>query len=104
MHRSPRTRRGGCTASDRLRSCRGPGAGGGGGVVGGRRVPPAGPGRPAWGAGAALGGVCAEAWPAVVERPLGAWRLRAADGYTRLANSALATGDPGMAYPAALGL
>ncbi len=69
-----------------------------------RAVPPPVPRRPSWAAVAALEGVCARAWPAMVERQLGAWRLRAADGFTRLANSTLATGDPGMSYPAALGV
>ncbi|GAB2990532.1 GNAT family N-acetyltransferase [Saccharothrix stipae] len=39
---------------------------------------------------------CADAWPALVDRPLGQWRLRAAGGFTGRANSALTTGDPGM--------
>lgn len=38
---------------------------------------------------------CADAWPARTEEPLGAWRLRAAGGFTGRANSALAVGDPG---------
>ncbi|MDT8909452.1 GNAT family N-acetyltransferase [Amycolatopsis sp. PS_44_ISF1] len=46
--------------------------------------------------------VCARAWPPVVERPLGQWRLRWADGFTGRANSALAVGDPGTGVPAAL--
>ncbi len=45
---------------------------------------------------------CADAWPALVERPLGQWRLRAADGFTGRANSALTTGDPGIPVPDAL--
>lgn len=45
---------------------------------------------------------CADAWPAVVDRPLGQWRLRAADGFTGRANSALTCGDPGMPVPDAL--
>jgi ribosomal protein S18 acetylase RimI-like enzyme len=49
-----------------------------------------------------LEGLCADAWPAVVDRPLGAWRLRAAQGYTGRANAGLAIGDPGMPVPAAL--
>lgn len=36
-----------------------------------------------------------DAWPAPVRERLGAWRLRAADGWTGRANSALAVGDPG---------
>ncbi|WP_214407212.1 GNAT family N-acetyltransferase, partial [Pseudonocardia lacus] len=46
--------------------------------------------------------LCADAWPAVVERRLGGWRLRAAGGYTGRANSALTVGDPGMPVAAAL--
>ncbi|SFQ19799.1 Ribosomal protein S18 acetylase RimI [Amycolatopsis arida] len=45
---------------------------------------------------------CADAWPALVDRPLGQWRLRAADGFTGRANSVLAVGDPGRPVPAAL--
>jgi ribosomal protein S18 acetylase RimI-like enzyme len=52
---------------------------------------------------AALERLCADAWPAVLERPLGEWRMRAAGGYTGRANSALAVGDPGMPVPRALG-
>jgi ribosomal protein S18 acetylase RimI-like enzyme len=45
---------------------------------------------------------CADAWPALVDERLGQWRLRAADGFTGRANSALTTGDPGLPMPAAL--
>ncbi|GAA2694206.1 MULTISPECIES: GNAT family N-acetyltransferase [Actinosynnema] len=45
---------------------------------------------------------CAAAWPALVDRPLGGWRLRAAAGFTGRANSALTTGDPGVPLGAAL--
>ncbi|MFC6092110.1 GNAT family N-acetyltransferase [Saccharothrix lopnurensis] len=45
---------------------------------------------------------CADAWPAVVDVPLGQWRLRAAGGFTGRANSALTTGDPGIPVPEAL--
>ncbi|MFE2756717.1 GNAT family N-acetyltransferase [Actinosynnema sp. NPDC059335] len=45
---------------------------------------------------------CADAWPALVDRPLGQWRLRAAGGFTGRANSALTTGDPGVPVPDAL--
>lgn len=38
---------------------------------------------------------CADAWPALVDVPLGQWRLRAAGGFTGRANSAITTGDPG---------
>lgn len=46
--------------------------------------------------------VCTRAWPPLVERPLGGWRLRWAGGFTGRANSALALGDPGMDVPDAL--
>ncbi|MGX7825214.1 GNAT family N-acetyltransferase [Actinokineospora sp. 24-640] len=49
-----------------------------------------------------LEAVCAEAWPPVVQRRLGEWRLRAAGGYTGRANSALALGDPGVPVRTAL--
>ncbi|MCE6994530.1 GNAT family N-acetyltransferase [Saccharothrix sp. S26] len=45
---------------------------------------------------------CADAWPALVDRPLGQWRLRAAGGFTGRANSALTTGDPGIPVADAL--
>lgn len=45
---------------------------------------------------------CADAWPALVDRPLGEWRLRAADGFTGRANSTLAAGDPGLPVDHAL--
>ncbi|MFC0547398.1 GNAT family N-acetyltransferase [Kutzneria chonburiensis] len=45
---------------------------------------------------------CADAWPALVDERLGQWRLRAADGFTGRANSALTTGDPGRPIPEAL--
>lgn len=51
---------------------------------------------------AALEEVCADAWPAVTVERLGQWRLRAADGFTSRANSALAVGDPGLPTAAAL--
>lgn len=44
----------------------------------------------------------ANAWPALVDEPLGQWRLRAAGGFTGRANSALTTGDPGMPLDEAL--
>ncbi|PPK70166.1 GNAT family N-acetyltransferase [Actinokineospora auranticolor] len=46
--------------------------------------------------------VCAAAWPPVVARTLGDWRLRASGGYTGRANSALTNGDPGLPVNAAL--
>ncbi|WP_020498460.1 GNAT family N-acetyltransferase [Sciscionella marina] len=45
---------------------------------------------------------CADMWPAVQERPLGRWRLRAAGGFTGRANTALVLGSPGMPTGAAL--
>jgi ribosomal protein S18 acetylase RimI-like enzyme len=45
---------------------------------------------------------CADAWPAVVDQPLGQWRLRAAGGFTGRANSALTLGDPGVPLADAL--
>jgi N-acetylglutamate synthase len=72
-------------------------------VVAVRAVPPAPPRRAPLAAIVRLEGMCADAWPAQVDRPLGAWRLRAAGGYTGRANGALALGDPGMPVPDALG-
>lgn len=54
---------------------------------------------------------CADAWPALIERRLGGWRLRAAAdrvgtgrvAFTGRANSALAVTDPGIAITSALG-
>ena len=71
-------------------------------VVAVRAIPPPVPRRASWAAVARLENVCADAWPARVDRPLGAWRLRAAGGFTGRANAALAVGDPGMPVPAAL--
>lgn len=45
---------------------------------------------------------CADAWPALVDEPLGQWRLRAAGGFTGRANSALTLGDPGVPVREAL--
>ncbi|ALG06645.1 GNAT family N-acetyltransferase [Kibdelosporangium phytohabitans] len=39
---------------------------------------------------------CAQAWPALVDEPLGQWRMRAAGGFTGRANSTLTCGDPGV--------
>ena len=71
-------------------------------VVAARAVPPAVPRRASWAAVARLEELCADAWPAAADERLGAWRLRAAGGYTGRANSALALGDPGLPVPAAL--
>lgn len=73
-----------------------------GAVVAVREVPPAPAKRPSWAAVARLEGICADAWPALVDRPLGNWRLRAAGGFTGRANGCLAIGDPGMPVPDAL--
>jgi ribosomal protein S18 acetylase RimI-like enzyme len=71
-------------------------------VVAVRAVPPAPPRRAPLAAVVRLEGLCADAWPAQVERPLGEWRLRAASGYTGRANAALAIGDPGLPTATAL--
>ncbi len=71
-------------------------------VVAVRAVPPAPPRRASWAAVARLEGLCADAWPALVDRRMGDWRLRAADGFTGRANAALAIGDPGRPMTAAL--
>jgi ribosomal protein S18 acetylase RimI-like enzyme len=71
-------------------------------VVAVRAVPPAPARRAPLAAVVRLEALCADAWPAQHERGLGAWRLRAAGGYTGRANSALAIGDPGRPLPAAL--
>ncbi|MFD4670879.1 GNAT family N-acetyltransferase [Lentzea sp. NPDC058450] len=46
--------------------------------------------------------LCARAWPALAEVPLGNWLMRAADGFTGRANSTLTCGDPDMPVPDAL--
>ena len=43
-----------------------------------------------------------ETWPAPVQEKLGEWTLRAADGWTGRANSALPLGDPGLDRAAAI--
>src|SRR6478609_6994404 len=67
-----------------------------------RAIPPAPPRRASLAAIARLEELCVDAWPAYVDERLGAWRLRAAGGYTARANSALAIGDPGLPIEAAL--
>ena len=44
----------------------------------------------------------AAGWRACEEERFGGWLLRAADGFTGRANSALAAGDPGLPLPAAI--
>jgi hypothetical protein len=51
---------------------------------------------------AELEAVAARGWRAPEEAPLGGWLLRAAEGFTGRANSALAVGDPGMPLADAL--
>lgn len=51
---------------------------------------------------AELIGVVARAWQPVESESLGDWRLRAAGGFTRRANSVLPAGDPGVSLAAAL--
>ncbi|MGW9249265.1 GNAT family N-acetyltransferase [Streptomyces badius] len=50
-----------------------------------------------------LAAVTARAWQPVENETLGDWRLRAAGGFTRRANSALPLGDPGLPLGEALG-
>ncbi|MFI1222438.1 MULTISPECIES: GNAT family N-acetyltransferase [unclassified Streptomyces] len=50
-----------------------------------------------------LAAVTARAWQPVESAALGDWRLRAAGGFTRRANSALPLGDPGLPVGEALG-
>jgi len=71
-------------------------------VVAVRAIPPPVPRRASWAAVARLEDICADAWPARVDRALGAWRLRAAGGFSGRANAALAVGDPGLPVPSAL--
>ncbi|MFE5090345.1 GNAT family N-acetyltransferase [Streptomyces sp. NPDC056638] len=52
---------------------------------------------------AELAPVCARAWQPVESEPLGDWQLRAAQGFTRRANSVLPLGDPGVPLDEALG-
>lgn len=70
-------------------------------VVAVRAIPPA--SRPARAFGPpVLDRLAAAHWPATETGALGDWQLRAAAGFTRRANSALAVGSPGTALPAAL--
>ncbi|MEV5763423.1 GNAT family N-acetyltransferase [Micromonospora sp. NPDC052213] len=65
-----------------------------------KRVPPT--RRPTAAAVTELELAADEAWPAAVRGRLGDWLLRAADGWTGRANSALPVGDPDRPLPAAL--
>jgi N-acetylglutamate synthase len=49
-----------------------------------------------------LEAAAADGWRAPEEAALGAWRLRAAGGFTGRANSALAVGDPGVSIATAI--
>ena len=62
-------------------------------IAAGRVVPP-GPARTI-GVGE-LAAIAAGGWRALETAPLGRWLLRASAGFTNRANSALATGDPGL--------
>lgn len=70
-----------------------------GDIVAGKRVPPW---RPSNRRIRAIELAAAEAWPAPDTEPLGEWLLRAAEGWTNRANSALAVGDPGLPLGAAI--
>ncbi|MET8349891.1 GNAT family N-acetyltransferase [Micromonospora sp. NPDC005206] len=65
-----------------------------------KRVPPT--RRPTAAAVVALERAADEAWPAPTRGRLGDWLLRAADGWTGRANSALPIGDPDRTLPAAV--
>ncbi|WBB66551.1 GNAT family N-acetyltransferase [Micromonospora sp. WMMD812] len=65
-----------------------------------KRVPPT--RRPTAAAVTDLELAADEAWPAPTRDRLGGWLLRAADGWTGRANSALPVGDPDRPLPAAL--
>lgn len=71
-------------------------------VIAVREIPPARPTRASLAAVTRLETVCADGWPAVVDSPLGQWRLRAAGGFTGRANSCLVLGEPGLPVPDAL--
>lgn len=74
-------------------------------VVAGKPIPPRPPRRVRTGAratGEQLAVITSEGWPAVERVPLGEWELRAADGFTGRANSALITGSPGVPLADAL--
>ncbi|TNM59695.1 GNAT family N-acetyltransferase [Streptomyces sp. NP160] len=71
-------------------------------VLAAKGVPPAPPRRRPRISADALELVAAEHWRPLEREDLGAWRLRAAGGFTGRANSALAVGDPGQPLDAAL--
>lgn len=73
-----------------------------GAVTAVRPVPPPVPRRASLTAIARLEELCADAWPALTDQRLGAWRLRAAEEFTGRANAALAIGDPGVPIATAL--
>lgn len=70
------------------------------------KVVPAAPFRPGWAVPAVspddLQRICWAGWPARDVELLGEWAMRAHDGITGRANSAMAVGDPGMPTRAAL--
>jgi N-acetylglutamate synthase len=68
-------------------------------VVAAKRVPP----RPArYSEIVAIERIADVCWPAPVHERLGEWYLRAAEGWTNRANSALPLGDPGLPLDAAI--
>jgi N-acetylglutamate synthase len=70
-----------------------------GAVVAGKRIPP----RPVSRRDiATLERAANDAWPAPVQEPLGEWLLRAADGWSFRANSALPLGEPSVPTEVAL--
>jgi ribosomal protein S18 acetylase RimI-like enzyme len=71
-------------------------------VVAVRGIPPPRPRRPSLAAVTRLESICADAWPPLVSERLGQWRLRAADGFTGRANSALVAGEAGIPLADAL--
>jgi ribosomal protein S18 acetylase RimI-like enzyme len=74
-------------------------------VTAAKVVPPA-PVRPGWQVPEvspdAMQRICWAGWPAAEHEMLGDWALRAHDGITGRANSAMAVGDPGRPLPEAL--
>ncbi len=68
-------------------------------VFAAKRVPPR---PPRWSEMLELERVADRAWPAPIHEQLGEWYLRAAQGWTNRANSALPLGDPGRALGEAI--